>query len=158
MDAEEAQRFLAVQTEIARIEAERALATARDSSVEQFGDFGGLTSEGFRAAAEQLGDLDRQIAAVQARRAEMLASDEGGAFIDIERELADLVNARQILGRVDGDIRRLQGLLASRARRRPGSPRRSSPSVRQKARRKRPLPRRSCPSASPRHRQFPLCQ
>ncbi len=97
-----------MQTEIARIEAERALATARDSSVEQFGDFGGLTSEGFRTAAAELAQLDVQIAALQDRRAEMLASDEGGNFIDIERELADLVNARQILGRVDGDIRRLQ--------------------------------------------------
>ncbi len=77
-----------MQTEIARIEAERALATARDSSVEHFGDFGGMSSEGFRAAAEQLAELDRQIAAVQVRRSEMLASDEGGNFLDIERELA----------------------------------------------------------------------
>jgi hypothetical protein len=108
LDAEQAQRFLAVRTEIARIEAERKLATARDSSVAQFGDFGGLSSEGFRAAAEQLAALEARIAALQARRAEMLASDEGGNFIDIERELADLQNARAILGRVEGDIRRLQ--------------------------------------------------
>ena len=107
-DAEEAQRFLAVQTEIARIAAERTLAAARASAVDQFGDFGGMSSEGFRAAAEQLAALDAQIAALQDRRAEMLASDAGGNFIDLERELADLQNARVILGRVDGDIRRLQ--------------------------------------------------
>lgn len=108
MDADRARRFLEVQTEIARIEAERRLATARDASLEQFGDFGGMTADGFREAADELARLDAEIASVERRRQEMLASDEGGNFIDIERELADLRNARQVLGRVDGDIKRLQ--------------------------------------------------
>jgi hypothetical protein len=107
LEADQARRFLAVQAEIARIEAQKALDQSRQSALAQFGDFGGRTAEGFREAFTELQRLDEELARLEAQRAALFASDEGGNFIDIERQIADLRNARAILADVDADVRRL---------------------------------------------------
>jgi hypothetical protein len=96
--SENAQRFLDIQREIARIEAERAAGAARQSAVGAFGDFGGLTRDGFARNIEALDEYARRYAEVQAEIAAMDATQENAPRLaQLNAELLELTSASQIV-------------------------------------------------------------
>jgi hypothetical protein len=104
---EQARALLDIQKEIANVEAQRALAAARDASIGAFGDFGGLTRGGFEAQAQMLADLDARYDALAAAKAAALAADTGQNFLGLETEMQSLENERRILQDTQAEIARI---------------------------------------------------
>jgi hypothetical protein len=100
---DQARAFLQVQKDIANVQAQQALSTARSGALSAFGDFGGMSSAGFLQQVDALAQLQAEFDRLSA--AQSLALQNGGFLAD--GTIADMVALQAQIANVRSEMENL---------------------------------------------------